>query len=155
MIPYVLRWEELFRGPADSTIWRERFAKAGRRTSALLVAHGAMAHDRVFESDDEGHAEENLLRSDAWAACLDHSRIMASRNLESVVTIVVNRTPCHGDGNDAPERWLRRSEVFGIDRKGCAKTCILAWPAPASTKRQGRFGIAKIMARRLISIFGV
>ena len=87
----ILSWEHLFprgyHGPVSAELW----TKAGRSTVALLALDDAVRG--FFESNDHGHAEHRLLMSGNWVQVLaDAARIAQG----STVTIVVNRTPCHG-----------------------------------------------------------
>lgn len=87
----ILSWEHLFprgyRGPVSA----ERWAKAGQSTVALLVLDDAVRG--FFESNKHGHAEHRLLQSSNWV----HTLADAVQNAQgSTVTIVINRTPCHG-----------------------------------------------------------
>ena len=89
-----LDWRSL---NVPSTVDAERYAYQQQSTYAMLFA------DRVFlgeyESNDLGHAEKNLLTSAAWNRLI--GALIASDTATDAppyrqVTIVINRTPCHG-----------------------------------------------------------
>ncbi len=86
-----LHWNEAF-APDDEA--RALFASPPRfETNAVLSINGSRFGETVA-SDDQGHAEQNLIAS-YWKDALKVLAASAKQGVHSTVVFAVNRAPCH------------------------------------------------------------
>lgn len=93
------------------------FRYAGRATKALLVVTqgGKPTRFAAARSDDQGHAEANLLATGLWAAALADAA-KAGPSDEMVIHVLISRAPCHAVLTDAAGRLLDPVETRRYSR---------------------------------------
>ncbi|MFN7928929.1 MAG: hypothetical protein U0Y68_13470 [Blastocatellia bacterium] len=90
----VVEWGDLFyQGLPEEDITRH-FKRALRSSFSLLVMNGKPVSP-LFKSSQAGHAEEQLLCSEYWNEAVAKA-LYQVRKRPVGITIIVNRTPCHG-----------------------------------------------------------
>lgn len=86
-----IAWQDLF-GAQDDAI--RLFAVQPRNeTNAALSINGARFGE-VVASNDQGHAEQNLLAR-YWETALQRARENVARGITTTIAIAINRSPCH------------------------------------------------------------
>src|SRR5690349_21776824 len=91
------------------------FQFAGRVTKALLVVQrdGSDPSYLATRSDQNGHAEHNLLSDPRWQDLLSQARDAAQARdpIATTFHLILSRTPCHGVLCDTHGRPLSREEA--------------------------------------------
>lgn len=126
-------WEQLAPRGRISDAVRAAFGSQGRGTHALLFVDG-IAVSPLLCSDNRGHAEENLLQHRAWGETLMRARAIPPNPAPTTISIVLNRTPCHGA--------LRSDVTLGAPpRPGCsallARTLSGCLPSLRASRSRG------------------
>lgn len=90
----IIHWRDL---DVPTTVDADNYAYQKQATYALLFADRFFQGE--FQSDDSGHAEQNLLASPAWVNLVN--RLVADGQNKRPpryrrILLVINRTPCHG-----------------------------------------------------------